>query len=144
MLIVAEFSCQEIPQTLVILTHKSTNISFSCALNSKSFGPVPQIFLFSSFYVKKPSLHKYSLVCTVTGWIGAFPLSNTRLIGSHIQQPIYAVSWFSHCRIIEGWYNLRINYPCDLIYFSGSEDRRHHCQHTFLSSQWVPFLERSI
>lgn len=41
-------------------------------------------------------------------------------------------------------YNLLINYPCNSIYFSGSEDRRHHCEHTFLSSQWVPFLERSI
>lgn len=53
MLIFTEFPCQEIPQTLVILTHKSTNISFSCALNSKPFGPAPRILLFPSFYVKK-------------------------------------------------------------------------------------------
>lgn len=49
-----EFPCQEIPQVLVILTRKSTNISLSLSSgpDSRPFGPFLCFLLFSSISVK--------------------------------------------------------------------------------------------
>lgn len=64
--ILREFSCQEIPQVLVILTHKSTNISLSLSLKwskQQAFWPI-SLFppLFFHFCEKLPKFLWHSTV----------------------------------------------------------------------------------